>query len=93
MRLSAHDRKLLRTAIYRADPQARAWLFGSRVNADARGGDIDLVVLSKRIDLMAKLDLLAQWHQQMGDQRIDLVVAPDDSPTFVRMAIASGVEL
>ena len=93
MRLSPHDQSVLRAAITQADPQARAWLFGSRADDQARGGDIDVIVLSRRIDLMAKLDLLAHLHQHLGEQRIDLLVSPDDQPAFVRMAIANGVPL
>jgi hypothetical protein len=42
---------------------------------------------------MAKLDLLARLHRQLGEQRIDLLISPDERPAFVRLAIANGVAL
>jgi len=93
MRLSAAEHQALRQAITQADPAARIWLFGSRVDDTALGGDIDVMVLSQRINLMAKLNILAQLHQALGEQKIDLIISPDDSPAFVKLAIASGVPL
>lgn len=93
MRLSAAEHQALRETITRADPAARIWLFGSRADDTSKGGDIDVMVLSNRINLMAKLDILAQLHQTLGEQKIDLVISPDDAPAFVKLAIATGVPL
>jgi hypothetical protein len=39
---------------------------------------------------MSKLDILATLHRQLGDQRIDLVVFPDLSKPFARLAANEG---
>lgn len=93
MRLSESERQVILHAISARDPQAEVYLFGSRVDDDARGGDIDLLVLSKEIDSRAKLDILGDLHLSLGDQRIDVVVAPDLSRPFTRIAVAEGVHL
>lgn len=93
MRLTEHERDILVDAIRAADPDAQIWLHGSRVHDDARGGDIDLLVLSQRIQLSDKLDVLVRLHRQLGDQRIDLTVARDEQRPFVRIAKATGVQL
>jgi predicted nucleotidyltransferase len=93
MRLSEAERRALRDAIAVADPDAEVWLHGSRVRDDAMGGDIDLVVVSRRIGLREKLDVLARLHAAVGERRIDLTVARDDSRPFVRLAMAHGVRL
>jgi len=43
--------------------------------------------------LMAKLDILAQLHQQLGEQKIDLAIYPDLSRPFARLAVEDGAAL
>ena len=93
MRLAPREQSAIREAIHEADGEASIYLFGSRVDAAASGGDIDLLVLSTKIDLMTKLGILARLHQQLGERRIDLVVYPDTSRPFSRMVIEEGVRL
>jgi len=61
------------------------------VDDAAQGGDIDLLVLSKRINLMTKLDILAGLHQKLGERKIDIAVYPDATRPFPRMVIQEGV--
>lgn len=93
MRLSPTERQAITQAIRGVDPDATVYLFGSRTDNAAKDGDIDLLVLSKRIDLMKKLDILARLHQELGEQRIDLVVYPDCSKPFARLAMREGMPL
>jgi predicted nucleotidyltransferase len=93
MRLSESERQAILGSISAQDPQADVYLFGSRVDDGARGGDIDLLVLSSRIDLMAKLDILGDLHRCLGDRRIDLLVYPDLGQPFARIAVAEGIRL
>jgi predicted nucleotidyltransferase len=93
MRLQENERQIIMKAIRSVDADADVYLFGSRVNDDAKGGDIDLLVLSKTINLMAKLDILAQLHQQLGEQKIDLAIYPDLSRPFARLAVKEGEAL
>jgi predicted nucleotidyltransferase len=55
-------------------------LFGSRVNDQAKGGDIDLLVvfpntLTYEHALEKKLMILVDLKQKLGDQKIDLIFA------------------
>ncbi|WP_295405663.1 nucleotidyltransferase domain-containing protein [uncultured Thiocystis sp.] len=93
MRLTTLEQATIQDAVTAIDPQAEVYLFGSRVDDQARGGDIDLLVLSDRIDLMAKLDLLARLHQTLGEQKIDLMIEPDASRPLARIAVKTGVRL
>ncbi|MEO8118597.1 MAG: hypothetical protein ABI606_04650 [Rhodoferax sp.] len=79
---------------------AQVHLFGSRVDDQLRGGDIDLYVtdiaLPMEAQLDAKLMFLVKIKQQLGDQRIDLVFAPRPGETVLpihRMAQQTGVSL
>jgi predicted nucleotidyltransferase len=93
MRLSALEKQHIQDSIAAIDPDAEIYLFGSRVDDQARGGDIDLLVLSKRIDFMAKLDLLALLHQRLGEQKIDLMIESDTAHPLARIAVETGIRL
>jgi predicted nucleotidyltransferase len=93
MRLSPLEHQLIQDSITAIDPDAEIYLFGSRIDDQARGGDIDLLVLSNRIDFMTKLDLLAQWHQRLGEQKIDPMIEPDTSRPLARIAVKTGIRL
>ncbi|MEX8499756.1 nucleotidyltransferase domain-containing protein [Leptothrix ochracea] len=93
MRLTEHERHTLISTIRAADPDATLWLFGSRVDDHALGGDIDVLVMSQRMRLSEKLDVLARLHTLLGEQKIDLTIARDDSRPFIRLAKAGGIQL
>ena len=93
MRLAIEDRSVISDTIHRADADAMIYLFGSRTDDAAKGGDIDLLVVSKIIDLMTKLDILVQLHQKLGERKIDIAVYSDTSRPFPRMVMQEGVRL
>ena len=93
MRLAENEQLAIRAAIREADSEASIYLFGSRADDAAKGGDIDLLILSRKITLMVKLSILAQLHQQLGDRKIDIAVYSDDSRPFPRMVMQEGVRL
>lgn len=56
-------------------------LFGSRLDDDKRGGDIDLLVepaqsLSATEVVSRRQRFVAQLYQRLGEQRIDVLIAP-----------------
>lgn len=92
MRLESEEQSVINETIHQADADAMIYLFGSRVDDAAKGGDIDLLVLSRRINLMKKLDILAQLHQKLGERKIDIAIYPDSTRPFPRM-VQEGVRL
>ena len=82
-------------------PQARLWLFGSRLDDTARGGDYDVYLESNETDphalVESRLAMLAELHATPGfeDERIDLVVRRRSAPEHPihRVARESGVRL
>ena len=93
MRLANKEQLVIRDAIHQADADAIIYLFGSRVDDTAKGGDIDLLVLSRKINLMTKLEILAQLHQKLGERKIDIAVYSDTTRPFPRMVMQTGVLL
>jgi predicted nucleotidyltransferase len=93
MRLADDEQLTISNAIHQADADARVYLFGSRVDDAAQGGDIDLLVLSKKINIMDKLSILAQLHIKLGERKIDIAIYPDMQHPFPRMVMATSVPL
>ena len=81
-------------------PQARLFLFGSRLDDTRRGGDIDLYVagftrpVAEQLD--AKLQFLVKAKERLGEQRIDIVFAAGSGESLTpiqQMAEKTGVQL
>ncbi len=71
-------------------------LFGSRVDDTKRGGDIDLYVepINRDINLLnARADLWGDLQAEMGEQKIDIVLANDEKLLIDREAITKGIIL
>ncbi len=96
MRLTAREQAEILTEVRAHDPDAAVYLFGSRTRDDLKGGDIDLLVISGKIDFSAKLDLLVGIKGRIGDRKIDLkIVSPADldSDPFVQSVLPSAIRL
>jgi predicted nucleotidyltransferase len=77
---------------------AGVWLFGSRVDPDQRGGDIDLYVETS-CDPTTALQhagrLYSRLQRELGEQRIDIVTRSPGEPeqAIHRVARETGVRL
>ena len=76
---------------------AELWLFGSRVNDAAKGGDIDLYVETEdnTHQLDHRLDFLLRLSRLLGDQRVDLLIHSHTQPLqpIHRIARKTGIRL
>lgn len=99
MRLSQKTQQMIRHTVHEVfGVDATVKVFGSRINDDARGGDIDLLVELPSIaaELERKtLQLVAKLQLRIGDQPIDvLVLDPSTSRKPIHEHAAStGVKL
>jgi len=93
MRISDFERDVIVNAITVHDPEAKIWLFGSRADDSKKGGDIDIGILSKRIDLMKKIKIKIAICAKIGEQKIDLAVSKTGEDVFFRCAVKKGILL
>ena len=93
MRIKEDEIKVLKESVKERDPDAKIYLFGSRANDQARGGDIDLLVLSESLTFKDKLKIKARIFEFMEVQAIHLIIARDTSDLFVRAVLDEGVPL
>lgn len=100
MRLTSEQQTLIHDCLQKHFGQdTRIWLFGSRLDDRAKGGDIDLYLEPGLQDpaalVEAKLHALRELHQRLGEQRIDLVIRRNSAPNLAiyQVALENGVRL
>lgn len=76
------------------------WIFGSRVNFEARGGDIDLYLETEMpqadIVVSKKTQFVVALYNQIGEQKIDVVINMINSNVklpIYEVARQTGVQL
>ena len=96
MRLTKDDIVIIKSTILKYIPDAKIFLFGSRVDDRKKGGDIDIFVqTSEKITLKEEIKILTEIEINGIDRKVDLVIqAPNKKkqPIF-QTAIKEGVRL
>ena len=94
MRLTDAERKTLKTAVQSLDKNAQVFLFGSRVDDNKKGGDIDVLIFSTCITKQLLRQIKHQFCDQFGEQKIDIVLDSGElESSFVRMIFPTAVRL
>lgn len=93
MRLKNSEQAAILYAVQQLDLNADVYLFGSRVDDTKKGGDIDLLILSAILTRDDKRAIKSKLYDLLGEQKIDIVLAVDDSEPFVKLALGTGVKL
>lgn len=94
MRLRTKETQVIRQVLLNADPQGRIFLFGSRMNDEKKGGDIDVFFeSSKNLDLKTKLTLEYQLTT-LCETKVDLLVKNPEQEEKAIFGIArKGISL
>jgi len=95
VRLTEKQLTAIQDAIQQSVPDAEPYLFGSRTDDSARGGDIDLMLLTQeKLPLRQLLSLRRKILQKIGDQKVDLVnfSKQSDAP-FKTLILKTAVRL
>lgn len=79
MRLTDQQRAIIRATVAETfGPGAEVRLFGSRVDDNKRGGDIDLLIETDQVDIdaivRAEISFLTKIQQKLGEQKIDVLL-------------------
>jgi predicted nucleotidyltransferase len=93
MRLTNFEAEAIKESVYGFDPDAKIILFGSRVDDAKRGGDIDLLVLSRKITTRERRRIKINLYDKIGEQKIDMIITPEIATAFHRIALSEGIEL
>ncbi len=99
MRLTEHQRiSIIENAKIIFGDNSKVYLFGSRVDDNKRGGDIDLFIeCSKdKNNYDNKISYVARLYTAIGEQKIDVVLktlGEDDDRLIVSEALRKGILL
>lgn len=98
MRLSQQEKDAIITSAKEAfGPQVEVWLFGSRVDDNAKGGDIDLYIEVPAIDspVMRKITFKLRLEDRIGERKVDVVLHQrcNEELPIHQIAKAEGVKL
>ena len=93
MRLSDFEKDSIVETIVKYDPEAEIYLYGSRCDDEKKGGDIDLAILSKRIDRKRTGQIRMKLYELIGEQKIDIITAGSVETPFLKKAINTGIQL
>jgi predicted nucleotidyltransferase len=101
MRLTPQQQSTVRATVAETfGPAAQVRLFGSRVDDQKRGGDIDLLISTSQCDVQAlmraEIALLTKLQNQLGEQKIDLLLdypSRTVRPPILSIAMQTGVLL
>ncbi len=93
MRITPQEHIAIVQAVIAQDAAAQIFLYGSRADDQALGGDIDLLLLSQKIKFDNKLDILVSLRHSLGERKIDIAVYPDASRPFAQVALETGIRL
>jgi predicted nucleotidyltransferase len=74
MRISQEEITLLKDTLYSLSKEAKLYLFGSRIDDSKKGGDIDLLVISKELNYKDIRKLRVEFFKKFGEQKIDIVL-------------------
>ncbi|SFP06632.1 nucleotidyltransferase family protein [Hydrogenimonas thermophila] len=98
MRLEQYELDAIRESFIKNFQKGKVYLFGSRVDENKKGGDIDLYIdLGDNVDLKEvmkmKQDFKLDIYDKIGEQKIDIVISKDKQSSIVQEALKKGILL
>jgi predicted nucleotidyltransferase len=85
MRLTKKEISTIKKNVLGFDEDAKIFLFGSRLNNHAKGGDIDILVISEKIGFSEKIKIKTGIFKEIDEQKLDLVIKKDFNDIFVKL--------
>lgn len=77
MRLKETEVKAIVDGVKDMDKDAHVYLFGSRTDDSKKGGDIDLLVISQKLDYEDTIKIRQRLYEKLGEQKIHIIIAKD----------------
>lgn len=93
MRLRPEIKTFIKETAEKLFPNTEIYLFGSRLNNQERGGDIDILILSeKKINRKKLRQFRVVFYKKFGWQKIDLVNFTKDEKSIFKQLILPNAQ-
>jgi len=94
VRLSEKEIRIIKDTIKKYDPDANIIIFGSRTDLTKKGGDIDILVISNKIDYKMRRKIRVELFLKLGERKIDLIITDNPQKSeFTKLAYKYGVKI
>ncbi|ADO45195.1 DNA polymerase beta domain protein region [Hydrogenobacter thermophilus TK-6] len=94
VRLSKEEVETIKSIVKKYDPAAEILIFGSRTDLTKRGGDIDILIVSGKIDYRIRRKIRVDLQLALGDRKVDLIITDDpEKNEFTKIAYKYGVKI
>ncbi len=95
MRLTPKQHQAIKKYFLEVFQDGEIYLFGSRIDDEKKGGDIDLYIRTKDKQNLVrkKLDFLVKLKREIGEQKIDVVFDRGLQRAIDSIAMEKGVAL
>nr|BAL54317.1 DNA polymerase beta domain protein [uncultured Aquificae bacterium] len=94
VRLSKEEVETIKSIVKKYDPAAEILIFGSRTDLTKRGGDIDMLIVSDKIDYRIRRKIRVDLQLALGDRKVDLIITDDpEKNEFTKIAYKYGVKI
>lgn len=93
MRLNDREINIIKESVRRLDKDAKIYLFGSRTDDNAKGGDIDLLIISQKFNYDDSITARQNLHEKLGEQKIHIIIKKDINDPFSKIAYSEGILL
>ncbi|MCK4923044.1 MAG: nucleotidyltransferase domain-containing protein [Bacteroidales bacterium] len=95
MRFKPEIKTFIKDTALELFPNAKVYLFGSRLDKKSRGGDIDILIISReKIEYKNLRRFRVGFYKKFGWQKIDLVnFTHDDNATFKQLVLQNAILL
>ena len=95
MRLAKDKISFLKFELLKLSPEGKIYLFGSRVDDEERGGDIDILLLSEsKLEKSDFREVRRKFYKRFGWQKLDIVnMSYQERSAFKNLSLTYAVRL
>lgn len=93
MRLSEFEILTIKNSVRLLDEKAKVYLFASRIDDKQKGGDIDILVISDKINQSDSYIIKSRIFEKLEEQKIDILIKQKPDDAFTKYIFKSVIEL